>query len=152
VKKLKINNMKKIIVILSVLVFFMTSCQKEEPYEPPTYNQIPNPPQTEIPSFAGTTWVLYKYNLFGQLSGYQNTSDTLVFLSNYEMTYQGFPCKYSFRLSSSTYNLTFTEIPIFGTISGFMSGSVVSYGKIEFQRFKNLYTSQEWVIFMKKIK
>jgi hypothetical protein len=38
--------MKIIYVILSVLILFVTSCQKEEPYDPPTYNKIPDPPVT----------------------------------------------------------------------------------------------------------
>ena len=136
---------------MSVVLGFMTSCQKEEPIKPPTYNQINQPPVTPVLSFSGTKWELYKYNFFGQLSDYEYTSDTLVFISNTEMTYQGVLCEYSFKPSSLNYNLTFTEIPKFGTISGFMSGSVVSYGKIEFQRFKNIFTSQEWVIFIRKI-
>ena len=145
--------MKKFIVILSVVLGSMTSCQKEEPIEPPTYNQIDQPPTTDIPKFAGSTWVIYKFQTLNLFTQPEIVFDTLRFVNNTELTYNNITCEYSFYPSGYLWYFELKQTPRFvGSINTFLSEGPINYGEILQQEFVNVYNrNQKWSIWMKKI-
>lgn len=144
---------KKFIVILSVVLGFMTSCQKEEPIEPPTYNQINQPPTTDIPKFAGSTWVIYKFQTLNLVTQPEIVSDTLRFVNNTELTYNNITCEYSFYPSGYLWYFELKQTPRFvGSINAFLSEGPINYGEILQQEFVNVYNrNQKWLVWMKKV-
>ena len=144
---------KKFIVILSVVLGSMTSCQKEEPIEPPTYNQIDQPPTTDIPKFAGSTWVIYKFQTLNLFTQPEIVFDTLRFVNNTELTYNNITCEYSFYPSGYLWYFELKQTPRFvGSINTFLSEGPINYGEILQQEFVNVYNrNQKWSIWMKKI-
>jgi hypothetical protein len=145
--------MKKLIVILSGLLFFMTSCQKEEPIEPPTYNQIIQPPTTDVPSFVNTTWVITKIQTLNLLTEPDIVSDTLKFIGNNNLTYNGVESEYSFYPSGFLWYLELKQTPRFvGSINSFVSEGPINYGELIQQEFTNVYNrNQKWTIWMRRI-
>ena len=144
---------KKFIVILSVVLGFMTSCQKEEPIEPPTYNQINQPPTTDIPKFAGSTWVIYKFQTLNVITQPEIVSDTLRFVNNTELTYNNIACEYVFYPSGYLWYFELKQTPRFvGSINAFLSEGPINYGEILQQEFVNVYNrNQKWLVWMKKV-
>ena len=145
---------KRFIVILSVILLgFMTSCQKEDPIEPPTYNQINQPPTSDIPKFAGSTWVIYKFQTLYFVTDPELVSDTLEFVNNTELTYNGVPCEYSFYPSGYLWYFELKQTPRFvGSINAFISEGPVNYGELLQQEFTNVYNrNQKWLVWMKKV-
>jgi hypothetical protein len=144
---------KKFIVILSVVLGSMTSCQKEEPIEPPTYNQIDQPPTTDIPKFAGSTWVIYKFQTLNLVTQPEIVFDTLRFVNNTELTYNNIACEYSFYPSGYLWYFELKQTPRFvGSINAFLSEGPINYGEILQQEFTNVYIrNQKWSVWMKKI-
>jgi len=144
---------KKFIVILSVVLGFMTSCQKEEPIEPPTYNQINQPPTTDIPNFAGSTWVIYKFQTLNIITQPEIVFDTLRFVNNTELTYNNITCEYSFYPSGYLWYFELKQTPRFvGSINAFLSEEPINYGEILQQEFVNVYNrNQKWLVWMKKV-
>jgi hypothetical protein len=144
---------KKFIVILSVVLGFMTSCQKEEPIEPPTYNQIDQPPTTDIPKFAGSTWVIYKFQTLNIITQPEIVFDTLRFVNNTELTYNNITCEYSFYPSGYLWYFELKQTPRFvGSINAFLSEGPINYGEILQQEFVNVYNrNQKWLVWMKKV-
>ena len=102
---------KKFIVILSVVLGSMTSCQKEEPIEPPTYNQIDQPPTNDIPKFVGSTWVIYKFQTLNLVTQPEIVSDTLRFVNNTELTYNNISCEYVFYPSGYLWYFELKQMP-----------------------------------------
>lgn len=144
--------MKKLIVILSGLLFLMTSCQKEDPIEPPTYKQITQPPTSDIPSLTNTTWVLYKFQTLNVITQPELVSDTLKFIGNSELIYNGIECEYSFYPSGNLWYIELKETPRFGGINSFVSEGPINYGELLQQEFINVYNrNQKWIIWMRKI-
>ena len=144
---------KKFIVILSVVLGFMTSCQKEEPIEPPTYNQIDQPPTNDIPKFAGSTWVIYKFQTLYFVTDPELVTDTLRFINNTELKYNGVSCEYSFYPSGYLWYFELKQTPRFvGSINAFLSEGPINYGEILQQEFVNVYNrNQKWLVWMKKV-
>ena len=144
---------KRFIVILSVILGFMTSCQKEDPIDPPTYNQINQPPTTDIPKFAGSTWVIYKFQTLNLITQPETVFDTLNFVNNTELTYNGIQCEYSFYPSGYLWYFELKQTPRFvGSINAFLSEGPINYGEILQQEFVNVYNrNQKWSVWMKKI-
>ena len=143
--------MKWTVVALLVILGFMTSCQKEEPIEPLTpYNQT-NPPMGD-PSFVGSTWVIYKFQTLYFVTSPELVSDTLKFINNTELTYNGIPCEYSFYQSGWLWYFELKQTPRFvGNINSYISESPVNYGEILSQEFTNVYNrNQKWLVWMKK--
>jgi len=145
--------MKRLIVILSVLSFFMTSCQKEEPIDPPTYNQINQPPTQNIPSFVGTTWTIYKFQALYITMEPELVTDTLRFINNTKLIYNGVECEYSFYPSGYLWYLSLKQTPRFiGDIDAFVSEGPINYGELLQQEFINVYNrNQKWIVWMKKV-
>ena len=145
--------MKNAIVILSLILGFLTSCQKEEPIEPPAYKKINQPPTSNIPSFANTTWVLYKFQLKldNVITQPELVSDTLKFVGNSELFYNGLKCEYSFYPSGNSWYIELKDTPtFFGSINSSVSEGAINYGEL-IQVFNNMDTNQKWIIWMRKI-
>ena len=144
---------KRFIVILSVILGFMTSCQKEDSIDPPTYNQINQPPTTDIPKFAGSTWVIYKFQTLNLITQPETVFDTLNFVNNTELTYNGIQCEYSFYPSGYLWYFELKQTPRFvGSINTFISEGPINYGEILQQEFVNVYNrNQKWLVWMKKV-
>jgi hypothetical protein len=132
---------------------FLTSCQKEDPIEPPTYKQITQPPTTDIPKFAGSTWVIYKFQTLNLITQPELVSDTLKFISNNNFTYNGIECEYSFYPSGYLWYFELKQTPRFvGSINSFVSEGPINYGELLQQEFINVYNrNQKWIIWMRKI-
>jgi hypothetical protein len=145
--------MKNAIVILSLIFGFLTSCQKEEPIEPPTYKKINQPPTSNIPSFANTTWVLYKFQSPNVIVQPELVSDTLKFVGNSDLFYNGVKCEYSFYPSGNLWYIELKETPRFvGSVNSFVSEEPINYGELLQQEFINVYNrNQKWIIWMRKI-
>lgn len=145
--------MKRFIVILSVILGFMTSCQKEDPIDPPTYNQINQPPTTDIPKFAGSTWVIYKFQPLYFVTDPELVTDTLRFINDTELKYNGVSREYSFYPSGYLWYFELKQTPRFiGSINAFLSEGPINYGEILAQEYTNVYNrNQKWLVWMKKV-
>ena len=145
--------MKNLIVILSLILGLLTSCQKEDPIEPPTHNQINQPPTTDVPSFVNTTWVIYKFQTLNLVTQPELVSDTLKFIGNTELMYNGVECEYSFYPSGYLWYFELKQTPRFvGSINSFVSEGPINYGELLQQEFTNVFNrNQKWTIWMKRI-
>jgi hypothetical protein len=145
--------MKNVIVILSLILGLMTSCQEKDPIEPPIYKQITQPPTSDIPSFVNTTWVIYKLQSLNFITEPELVSDTLMFVNNSELFYNGIQCEYSFYPSGYLWYFELKQTPRFvGSVNSFVSEGPVNYGELLQQEFINVYNrNQKWIIWMRKI-
>ena len=145
--------MKNVIVILSLILGLMTSCQEKDPIEPPIYKQITQPPTSDIPSFVNTTWVIYKFQSLNFITEPELVSDTLKFVGNSELLYNGIECEYSFYPSGFLWYLELKQTPRFvGSINSFVSEGTINYGELLQQEFTNVYIrNQKWSVWMRRI-
>lgn len=138
-------------IVLLAAAFWLTSCQEEEPINPPTYNQ--SKPQIGTPSFAGSTWLIYKFQTLNLITQPEIVTDTLKFSNNSELTYNSVECEYAFYPSGYLWYFELKQTPRFvGNINSFVSEAPVNYGEILQQEFVNVYNrNQKWLVWMKKI-
>ena len=145
--------MKNVIFILLLILGLMTSCQEKDPIEPPIYKQITQPPTSDIPSFVNTTWVIYKFQSLNFITEPELVSDTLMFVNNSELFYNGIQCEYSFYPSGYLWYFELKQTPRFvGSVNSFVSEGPINYGELLQQEFINVYNrNQKWIIWMRKI-
>ena len=143
--------MKRTVIVLLVILSFMTSCEKEEPIEPPTTYTQTNKPISD-PNFIGSTWVIYKLQTLNLITQPELVTDTLKFTGYSELLYNGVQCEYSFYPSGYLWYFELRQTPRFvGNINSFISEAPVNYGEILQQEFVNVYNrNQKWLVWMKK--
>jgi hypothetical protein len=80
-------------------------------------------------------------------------TDTLRFINNTELKYNGVSCEYSFYPSGYLWYFELKQTPRFvGSINAFLSEGPINYGEILQQEFVNVYNrNQKWLVWMKKV-
>lgn len=138
--------MKSIFFILATLVV-LSSCYKEDikPQQPlspqPIITDTTFTNDTTI-SLKNTTWVITKVLNTG--FDEELRSDTLVFITNNNYTFNGVESTYSFYPNNLGYTLTLNNTP-WGYISGNIFYYNLTQGQIVNCQFKNYFTGQNVV-------
>jgi hypothetical protein len=129
--------MKKLFFI-SMVLFGLSSCYKEDvnPPNPPQPIVTNNTPIDSAYTLAGETWVITGYRV-GEIGNQIPTSDTLVFLTQNQYSYNGVISPYSFYPTASAFNLTLNFTP-YGNISGSIYQGNLNLGVISGLKFTDI--------------
>lgn len=129
--------MKKLFFIF-IGFFGLSSCYKEEinPPNPPEPIIIDNTPIDSAYTLTGEVWVITGYRI-GEIGTQIQTSDTLVFLTQNQYSYNGIISPYSFYPTASAYNLTLNFTP-YGNISGTIYQGNLNVGIINGLKFTDI--------------
>jgi hypothetical protein len=97
--------------------------------------------------------VIYKFQSLNFITEPELVSDTLMFVNNSELFYNGIQCEYSFYPSGYLWYFELKQTPRFvGSVNSFVSEGPINYGELLQQEFINVYNrNQKWIIWMRKI-
>jgi hypothetical protein len=144
-------DMKNYIICL-FLTFFLTSCVKETDFDTniskhSDYPQVEQP-QDVIYDLSNSSWVITKIMYTDFM--YEERSDTLIFDSLGNYSFNGFMSNYNFYPNVVNYRLDLYDTP-WGSITGTIYESNIETGKIEGINFTDIFNDNVYRMWMYKI-
>lgn len=141
----------KNLILLSLVLFGLTSCQKDEdfnrnisPYQ--DYYYTVDESQMDVPGFSNSEWVITKITYTNLLT--EDRQDTLNFTVQNNYTFNNSPSTYYFYSTPTNYKLELYDTPwgnLVGTLYNYNMNNGIIEGLTFVDMFDNTKTYKVWM-------